>query len=1015
MSDILNRLADPFSRATAPTTSLLDLKIEKLRGRLQEKSEKFSPVVDEEAAAASDYRNIENVKARFAAGRNSGSLAGGEEDTFNNINDLYSLANSGVRTSVEDVQNFATGQVNPNRIAESDEAAGVRPGVRQAFDAKTTEAINTFGSMRNQVQDGNYPEAASEFFSGMGQTAEMLPELVATSLVPSVVEGVAGALAIPGYGGAVSLGKRAVGVKNVLKQIGAAGDAARAAKKAKKAADAVKKTSTMTKYDKIKGGLKSYGKNVAQASVMTASYSQKLAEDYYAENGTQASASFMAVNTLIGAATQGIDVGIFKNVVLGNKSNKTYVKAMKDMLDDIPKAFSKKVALRVLNKGKELAKAGSMEAGQEYIQSWHEILAVKMDEATLAEAVKELNTGSNQDKALFGAAAGFVVSSGSKAAITAPKAAVQLAGDATGSALTAAAKLAKKGAVKSSLKILSEEDRENVARQYKVKKESFDAIKAKKDKQVSDLDSFSTIDSVTDKEILIDIMKVKAKRNFTTAEMKDPELFNAVKNEVKRAYNSTTIQAKAGLEASRVGVAAKLIAKNTKKGVTGLASKIATKEQVEATIANVKEYGNTAVEAAKNLQTSGALGVLEAGLAVSKHTSKESVNSIKEIAETLSFKEFKTTMAVLESKNKVAYAALKPVFKDVEKAYKSFQEISGETNKDNIASVIKSAIGAGEVISESAPLMEEAIVAAFQSRISDKEGVEALGKALDLYEKSERFKTNKSQLIQKSDIAIYRKKLKKAGSIVISAEKIDTAVNKSAEKIAGAIKNVNKSTEEKTAKEESGSKDGEKTSTITEKVTAAVNNVKDNSKVYSSLKNAGSAFGTVVSAISDKADVIPLENIEKEFALAKTETDKKAAIVKMSKEFTPVNSEDSDSVSTYAAKLFSQGKTSNKDVAEFIRENFPKTSSYKMPDGKTYGSSIGSLIVGDLEHLDKLSKENVAAESEAVDVKFKLTLEEQNIDRENNNDDIDIIELASMTDQEKDAIMDKVPGICKKP
>ena len=303
-------------------------------------------------------------------------------------------------------------------------------------------------------------------------------------------------------------------------------------------------------------------------------------------------------------------------------------------------------------------------------------------------------------------------------------------------------------------------------------------------------------------------------------------------------------------------------------------------------------------------------------------------------------------------------------------------------------------------------------------RDNTKETVELLTKAVNLYEQSDRFKTKKSQLIRKTDIAEYKKRLQKQKrlNIRLDAEKVDNAVTKAAQDAVNAIKSSNKKSKDK--KEEIVEEGSEKKLSISEQIKAATDNFKT-SKTFSSLENAGAAFNSVVTAISDKYDVFPLENLNKTFLNAKTDSEIKEVLVAIGEQFNPVNSEDNESVSIYAANLFNKGKTSNKDISVFMKENFPDLAKFKLENGKSVAFKIGSILVEDLEILEELKEKAdieaaKVAKSKEVDTQPVLSLEQLSIYKENSNEEIDIVPSESMTEEQIDDTLNKVPGICPK-
>lgn len=969
-----NTPANPYLSGT----SLLDLKIQRLRERTAEKTNKFADVPTDQAPADPQM----SIREMAAARTNTSSGAG-----------LLDLAESSIYQSQENISNFLTGQSNPNAQAEADARAGYTG--REDLQGRQQEAITGIAQGRNDFNEGNYLKGLASYGGAALDTLKMGPELLADS-AGSVVEGAAGVAmtALPeaasSVAGVTLLGKKLRAAESTVSGISKAIDEAQKAIKAGK------------KVGPVEKALVKSTKAVSQTSFMTANVLQNMKEDYIAENnGETPNAGYWAVNAPIAIALNTVQLGIFKKFFLPSKAGvkkdiqgiKNYVKDMTEILDPIPKSYSKKVATTILGKARDVSAAAGAEAGQEYLQSWHEILATKMDGLSLDSAIEELSSGSNQDQTLFGAFAGAAAGGTGKGIAVAPKAALEVGAETALGVTQSAVQVAKKQAIRGSLKLLSPEERVEISENYNVKKEAFDVVKAKKEQQIKDLDKITSLDSVSDKEILADLNKAKEKLGITTSEMKDPDVFNEIKNKVKKDYNATVFLSRESLERSRAGMAAKMIGKNIANEVKEVALRVAKKEDIDKAVEKLKEFGVDVQNTVKGLKTSAAVGIVERGTLYGANITQSEIDKIVKTAEKLSFKDLKKSMLVLKSTNPKLHNALKSTYKIVERRTKRFKQSNIEINKDNISPVLKSVTTAGEINSESEVLVEDALLESFEANsITDLESLKILEKAVNLYSKSKRIKNKKSRLVKKSDIAIYRKRIAEMkadfGEFDTRLGKFDNKVNKLADVAKDFIKNmgIEESPEKKQA-------DIDNENTTEEQNKPLVERLKDgadralNSKLVASIKNVGTALAEVTEAIGDKIDVAPLQALEKRFNQAESMVDKQEIIVEVLGLFNPENPNDSASVSRFAMKLFKEGKIADEDPANFVNDNFRNLGQYVNERSEKVGQAVVLMLLQDIDKLI-LMKETADKEAAAIKAKDKA-------DQESNNDQ------EAKTEQEK--------------
>ena len=150
------------------------------------------------------------------------------------------------------------------------------------------------------------------------------------------------------------------------------------------------------------------------------------------------------------------------------------------------KSYAANAAKRIFNGTKKIVGSAGAEAGQEYLQTWHEILAPVASGDSLNEfvttAAAELGKDANQTEAIVGSILGFSAGGVARGATTAPGVALGTAKDvAIGTAVTTGKAITKgldSARVTAGLKLLNEDDRKNISAVHKVKTKVFEIGRA---------------------------------------------------------------------------------------------------------------------------------------------------------------------------------------------------------------------------------------------------------------------------------------------------------------------------------------------------------------------------------------------------------------------------------------------------------------------------------------------------------------------------------------------------------
>jgi len=735
-----------------------------------------------------------------------------------NIADTY----ANIQQNALDNPNYALSPEidNLSDQAYSDEKAGFTG--REAYNEdihKLTNAVNKGGL-------AGYSEAAMRGLA-------LGPRALADSAASGVELGV-GALATAAAGAATGpVGAAIVG-------------AAAFGSKAKKVVDAVDKVVTLG--DRLKKGAKAVpaliAKSAGRTSLLTADITEQMRQEYKEANGgKEPSAAWYATNVPVTMALNAVEFGIITKAV--PKFSKSFVKDMKHSVKFMSNSHALEAAKRIFGGIKKVTAAAGAEAGQEYLQTWHEILAPvvsgKSLEKFVTTAAQALGNDQNQTEAIVGSILGFSAGGTARGIATVPQvsAGVALEG-ALGTAKTAGEglKAANRGIQnatnKAGLKVLSEDDRANIRNDYDIAEKIVEEKSAEIDTKIEVIKDAKTLeDLAADKDLNVTIGKAMDELGFLDGDLKDPAKFKKLQDKIIRNQAAAKDLLKVELETSNASAVVKASTTNI-KNMTVEAAKAAIdkvpKEVVEATVAaaiKAKAIPAVALKSVQQLRSSSAYGIVEIGL---KGTVKQSKIAY-EAAKDLSHTDIQKVADIVMEKNPDLGKKLNKLYEDKKKAYENFDIRNKDLiNAENLPAEIKEVAKNGTIGTQSAAGIAKLIKHAMGSKIADKATLDILSKAVAAYKKSDAYTNTKTKgRIDERNMAVLENRLTLAkdrlGREVTTEnvkEAVDTVVDKvtkSAEKVVDKAKSVAKNVTS-----------NEKVKAAAVKVTKAVDSVTRESK-----------------------------------------------------------------------------------------------------------------------------------------------------------------------------------------
>jgi len=860
MSSIFSNAGNPLLQPMASSASLLDYKIQKLQQTSAAKQDKLksSQQLDSEAQQETESLRRQQIREKY---RGNGSTDGGY------VQGLLDLSEGSLFRSRDNLTNFVTGKSDPNVAKNAEIESGINPEFAQQFKQDKSDIIGTIADGRIANKDGFTLKGLGKYASAFGQTLQIAPELVADS-TNSLVEGAVGVGATAlGGAGLGFLARRANKIFRSAESIQESVDAAVLARESGRTLSVYQKGLAATKK-----GVGATVKVASQTSLMSASILQQMKEDYILKNdGKTPDKVWWAVNTPIAIALNAVQLGIFKKfftpsaagLVKDTKAVKEYVKEMTSMFDNIPKSYSKQVASRILSQSKNVLAASGAEAAQEYLQTWQEILASKMDLDSIDSAVssfrKEIGVGSNQDKAIFGAMAGAAAGGLTKAVVSTPGLVAGTTVDVVAGTVQKGAQYAKTQAIKSSFKLYSPEERADAAKTYAINKAEQQKFADLTNVQIANLESAKSFNEIENEETKNEILAFQQRFKLTDQDIQDPKQFKRVTDAVQSKYRGLITASKASVEGSNVARAVNTVSKNAFAKSTALVNQVLKSVNLDEAAAVVtelsKDLAEGTVDAVKNYNSSSVKGLILLGSDYTSQSSKIEVKKIKKLAENVSLKELKDVVKLMQEKHPLLTVVLNREVRRKEISKDTIGKNSVSVSKDTLPTPIKGVL-AGQIINSNDSIsVAKALRGARpngETRLADVESVNAYQKVMNSYVKSEDFINQTEGSISENDVSIIKAELTSRKEYLTRPGRIVESIKSTATK----VKDVAVNTFNKTATEEN-----------LDKVKAKFDEYYDD--VVENLNSAGdktSSFGSsVLDGFSNTVDKSSLKSLEKEY------------------------------------------------------------------------------------------------------------------------------------------------------
>ena len=760
---------DNSNNPYAALPSLAESKSARLSSKLQEKREKLTP-----APVPLTYTPEEVEAAKQ-------SLAG----TTSAPSD--SLLNMAEASLYRGAGHIADSYANVRQNVFGDEDFKLSPGVDSLSDEAVADEKAGFTGREKfnlDVQNLSESVAKGDVIDSITQGLALGPRALADSAA-SGVELLAGA-------GATAAATAATGPVG-----GFVTGAAIFGKKAKKAADTVDKVVTLA--DRIKKGAKAVpsviAKSAGRTSLLTADLTEQMRQDYKeAHNGAEPSAAYYATNIPITIALNALEFGLISKAV--PRFSKPTIKEMKESVKFMSKNHSAEAAKRIIGGvGKVISTAGA-EAGQEYLQTWHEILAPVVKGDTLKElitnAVPELGKDANQNEAIVGSILGFSAGGTARGVSVAPAVATGLAKDtAAGTAKTvgevtkAAGRGLQQARSKASLKILSAKERESIRNDYEIKKAVVDEKTTEIDEKINAVTEAETYaDILSDNELAPVAKEQQRDLKLTDEDLADPGKLKTLKDRIVRKQKAAQLLLKTELEGSNVAVLTKQIAKGVKDLATETAVAAIEKvpeevvlKTVEAAI-TVKKNAVAAANMVKELKSSTALGIVEMGLRGAPNTAKTILTAAKE----LELGDLERVAEVIKEKNPTLGDKLTRLYENKKDELTNLGQRSDDlVNKETLSPVITGVAEKGNFDGQSASAVATAIKQTLSGKIADKATLATVKKALSVYKASPAF-TDKATpgRINTTNMSVLEDRLENATKRLnreVTTENIEAAVD----------------------------------------------------------------------------------------------------------------------------------------------------------------------------------------------------------------------------------------------
>ena len=760
IDDLMAQRNDPIG------FSLRDRKQQIIDQKVIDKTARIDPA----GLVQSDLLASYNASVNFtSAGSGSSLLDFAKSSGYRALGNLGDAGRSITNTVLP--TNFDTStELGWSNQANADTAAGLSSDARQQYDQDVQ------GVYQN-ISQGNWWDAAKGSLAlgprVLADSAATIPELLAGTALTATGLGSGAGLALLGNKGR----KAYQGVKAIGKGI----DEAKANSKA---------------FEMTAKALKS----ASNTSVMTADMVQQQVNEYKAaNNGETPSAQRVAAMIAGNVAANMLEIGVLKNLFVpkvgGVKPTlKKFKEGMSSALEYAEEGTAKSLIKTVAMGIPKILAAGGGEAAQEYIQSWVEILGVKMkpEEAggLMASAYKEITSKENQDKSVLGAMLGFSAGATAKAALGAPGVAAKATLDVAKGGTKFAGRVVQDVGSKAAVAALSEKGLQEVKADYAVQKAAVkDAVSA----LTSKIDYISKANNVSaiagDETLSTAVDKFKKNNDLTDEQLADPKVFKSLKDELIRSHKADRTKLVVSFETSNLSSMAKAAAKvNTARVKDAI---ITTKKTIEESdpetvIGTLKDLSSAAVKAVKEIKSSTALGIIE----MSANATAEQSKAIMEAASKLELGDLARTAAVVKEKNPKLAAQLQKQANRMRSAMQRAGQVSNDVlSTENMPDILKAMAKDAKVTKEKASSVLASLYSASKKEFKDSVAVETLQGVLDNYRNSDVAKNSETLKIIEDRLAKARSKLKASGGVSEVIKNVKKAVSDAADGLIPAEPN----------------------------------------------------------------------------------------------------------------------------------------------------------------------------------------------------------------------------------
>lgn len=533
---------------------------------------------------------------------------------------------------------------------------------------------------------------------------------------------------------------------------------------------------------------------VAKTSLITTTAIERKVHQYREENnGENPSAERVAVFALGSAITNSAQLGIIKKLYIpGNKQLGEVKSLVRTMKPDSSAITS--IAQRIAKGAGKVAVAGGAEGVQEYLQTWDEILSVKVNPEngeTLFQAVmKEVNNPKNQNEALTGGFLGAGAGGAAKGIGVVPAASIGAAVDATVGTTKTAFNTTKNTAKfvgnRSARNNLSKEEKRDLHSQYKAEEQ----IVA--NKTTSFEQQRKTFNKAKDYEDLIsdDLNKPLVKGVQASIKLSDEQASTrAGVKQLKKALNvaidNDIKKINKELESSNLAHFKSRSGRPNKK-----VSKPVTEEQLSTLSEALEPLGKETVQASQELESSISVDIVNEINQNPTEVSKKVLHKAKQ----LSAHDLERVAAITQKTNPDTAKALNKLARKKVKSVRRFTPSKNTVvNKKNIDQQLVHTAQNGITDNTHIPYISASLSSALGKKLGDAETVKTLQSALEAYKKHPTVKKQGKGVAHSNTIAKWEKRLKiaeaklnKSPSEEVKNEKPKTKPKENATKDSGS-------------------------------------------------------------------------------------------------------------------------------------------------------------------------------------------------------------------------------------